>query len=112
MFVELDGLMHEVYSYDDEVGCGITYCGRFAGPWAVELGPPATCSECLSIAEQAKTLSREEVFGKVKAAAAGHVPHTVTCKACGRQATAAIAHRHQGAYIGECCWDERLRSSE
>lgn len=38
---------------------------------------------------------------------------TVTCCLCGEQRLASTAHRHQDTWIGdECCWDERLRSSE
>jgi len=37
----------------------------------------------------------------------------VPCSLCGGQAPLKTAHLHQGEYIGdECCWDERLRSSE
>jgi len=39
--------------------------------------------------------------------------HTVICKLCKKTVPAATAHLHQGEYIGdECCWDERLRSTE
>ena len=37
---------------------------------------------------------------------------TVACKFCGRAAYAHIAHLHQGGWVGECCWDERLRMTE
>lgn len=38
---------------------------------------------------------------------------TVECKFCGEQVPAATAHMHQGSYVGDdCCWDERLRSTE
>lgn len=38
---------------------------------------------------------------------------TVECSLCGRQVPSGTAHLHQDEYIGEeCCWDERLRSSE
>jgi hypothetical protein len=38
---------------------------------------------------------------------------TVTCKFCHKQTRADTAHLHQGAWVGdECCWDERLRSTE
>jgi hypothetical protein len=37
----------------------------------------------------------------------------VACKLCGEWVPADTAHLHQDAWIGdECCWDERLRSSE
>jgi hypothetical protein len=37
----------------------------------------------------------------------------VECSLCGGLAFASSAHVHQGRYIGdECCWEERLRSSE
>lgn len=38
---------------------------------------------------------------------------TVKCSLCGELCNVRTAHLHQGEYIGdECCWDERLRSSE
>ena len=37
----------------------------------------------------------------------------VTCCACLNPCLARKAHRHQGNWIGdECCWDEKLRTSE
>lgn len=37
----------------------------------------------------------------------------VRCSSCGALVPAATAHRYQGKYIGdECCWDERLRTTE
>jgi len=37
----------------------------------------------------------------------------VECSLCHRNCLKATAHRHQGKYIGdECCWDERLRTTE
>jgi hypothetical protein len=37
---------------------------------------------------------------------------TVCCVRCGKDIPADEAHLHQGDYIGECCWDERLRATE
>lgn len=35
------------------------------------------------------------------------------CKFCDRAiADLGKAHYHKGAYVGECCWDERLRVTE
>jgi hypothetical protein len=42
----------------------------------------------------------------------GFVPSTVTCSVCGNQACAGGAHLHQDKWIGECCWDEKLKASE
>jgi hypothetical protein len=40
-------------------------------------------------------------------------PSNVTCAICRQRCAARTAHLHQGQWIGdECCWDERLRSSE
>lgn len=36
----------------------------------------------------------------------------INCSICSCDTPAALAHLHQGKYIGECCWDERLRSTE
>jgi len=37
----------------------------------------------------------------------------VLCRFCQRMCRARTAHRYQGGWVGaECCWDERLRSSE
>ena len=41
------------------------------------------------------------------------VTDTVYCKFCGEPTLAAYAHLHEGECVGdECCWDERLRSTE
>ena len=37
---------------------------------------------------------------------------TVTCTLCHGPAPARLAHLHQGEWIGDECWDERLRASE
>jgi len=37
---------------------------------------------------------------------------TVCCVGCGKDVPADEAHLHQGDYWGECCWDERLKSTE
>lgn len=40
-------------------------------------------------------------------------PSNVTCSLCGEETPATTAHRHQDGWVGdECCWDERLRSTE
>lgn len=40
-------------------------------------------------------------------------PRRVRCALCGELVNKLTAHRHQGKWIGdECCWDERLRSTE
>lgn len=37
----------------------------------------------------------------------------VRCQLCGKSAPADTAHRHGNGWVGdECCWDERLRSSQ
>lgn len=36
----------------------------------------------------------------------------VECRLCGKEASATTAHLHQGKWIGVCCWDERLRTTE
>lgn len=37
----------------------------------------------------------------------------VKCKFCGKYVDANTAHLHCGEYIGdECCWDERLKTTE
>jgi hypothetical protein len=39
--------------------------------------------------------------------------YPVTCKLCGKQTSGLTAHRHDGGYVGDdCCWDERLRTTE
>lgn len=50
-----------------------------------------------------------EDAGKVTFAAA----KAVVCSVCKNEALEEKAHLHQEEWIGdECCWDERLRSSE
>lgn len=35
------------------------------------------------------------------------------CKLCRKPCAAETAHRHDGGWVGdECCWDERLKSTE
>lgn len=36
----------------------------------------------------------------------------VSCKFCGKAIPNADAYMHQSGWVGECCWDERLRSTE
>jgi len=37
----------------------------------------------------------------------------VNCSLCGNWTPADTAHLHRGKWVGdECCWDERLRSTE
>ena len=36
----------------------------------------------------------------------------VPCKFCYEFGPTEEAHLHQGDYVGECCWDERLRMTE
>jgi len=36
----------------------------------------------------------------------------VICSLCGNPTHADTAHLHQDKLIGECCWDERLRTTE
>jgi len=37
---------------------------------------------------------------------------TVICKFCNSEILTKTAHLHQGQYIGDCCWDERLKITE
>lgn len=39
-------------------------------------------------------------------------PKNVRCYLCKEEAPEATAHRHQGRWIGDCCWDERLRTTQ
>jgi hypothetical protein len=34
------------------------------------------------------------------------------CKFCGKRIPMGEAYYHQGAFVGQCCWDERLRTTE
>lgn len=48
-------------------------------------------------------------------AVVGHISQAeviVICKFCGRPTPAKTAHLHQNGWVGEECWDERLRSTE
>jgi len=41
------------------------------------------------------------------------IEDTVTCKFCHEQTPSDTAHLHDGGWVGDqCCWDERLRSTE
>ncbi len=37
---------------------------------------------------------------------------TVICHFCNNEVLSKESHLHQGYFIGECCWDERLRVTE
>lgn len=39
-------------------------------------------------------------------------PQMIMCDLCKEDTPMKTAHLHQGKYIGECCWDERLRTTE
>ncbi len=41
-----------------------------------------------------------------------HDDDQVLCRFCQRQCSASTARPYQGGWVGECCWDERLRSSQ
>jgi len=41
-----------------------------------------------------------------------HIKQSFSCKFCHRPVDPAKAHLHDGEYVGECCWDERLRATE
>lgn len=36
----------------------------------------------------------------------------ITCAMCGKETDIVTCYFHQGKYIGECCWDERLKATE
>jgi hypothetical protein len=40
------------------------------------------------------------------------VKQSIACSICGKDTDADTAHLHQGEYIGEECWDDRLHASE
>jgi len=37
---------------------------------------------------------------------------TLICNLCHNETDANKAHLHQDRFVGECCWDERLRTTE
>jgi hypothetical protein len=39
-------------------------------------------------------------------------PQMIMCDMCKEDTPANTAHLHQGKYIGECCWDDRLKTTE
>lgn len=42
----------------------------------------------------------------------GILPNEVECKFCHKSVLIGGAHRHGDGWVGECCWDERLRATE
>ena len=57
-----------------------------------------------------KALLQAAAHGK---ALDGDHSEMVVCSVCHDECAAKTAHLHQGEWIGdECCWDERLRSTE
>ena len=66
--------------------------------------------DCL---EDMLALRQAERAGSLAAVDATDLGEAVSCSLCGGHVPLKTAHLHQGEYIGdECCWDERLRSSE
>jgi hypothetical protein len=85
---------------------------REDGKWVEQGDGPLTQKDADRIAREV----RRECRVQTKVCPAGLDPNpttaTVTCKFCEKETPAAAAHIHQGGYVGECCWDERLRVTE
>jgi hypothetical protein len=68
---------------------------------------------CLYEEVENEVVSKEEADNWVLCKLILEPVHLVACGLCGKRSDAATAHRHQDGYIGDdCCWDERLRSTE
>lgn len=50
--------------------------------------------------------------GEIVNTAACDMSEFVMCSLCHKMAFLENANLHQGKWIGECCWDERLKNSE
>jgi hypothetical protein len=48
----------------------------------------------------------------IGAYSAGFFNNPIRCKLCDAPVDVFSAHLHRGHYIGACCWDERLRTTE
>lgn len=84
----------------DKPGC----IGRFIGPRMTK----AQMMFYLDAFEEGcqEVMRPEIIMEKLKDVA-------VTCKFCGKWTQASTAHRHEDGWVGDdCCWDERLRSTE
>jgi hypothetical protein len=70
-----------------------------------------TSNETISTNRMDKVIRIEYIISKIRAF--NNKAESIKCSICGNLCNTKAAHLHQGEYIGdECCWDERLRSSE
>lgn len=95
---------------------------------AVRTAPEKTVRECLrrialeAFVDEDGTLNADKELGAdfisevvLHLEAAGlrpDEPASVVCRVCGEPTDAATAHLHQGGWIGDECWDDRLKASE
>ena len=61
---------------------------------------------------KAAILSAEAIKQTARALEEEEVCLDYYCKCCTKKIDLDDAHLHQGEYVGECCWDERLRTTE
>jgi len=76
--------------------------------WVVEPFNPDTCPGCVCKKRMAECRRKLNASYRRR-----HGQEHITCKLCGDDCDPDTAHLHEGRWIGDdCCWDERLKSTE
>jgi hypothetical protein len=57
-------------------------------------------------------LKISELTEKINLARVRAKARMVRCQFCSKRVPVLTAHRHSGKWVGECCWEERLRVTE
>lgn len=86
------------------------------------IGDEAALDYVVSRCKEMEMLMRREeaIYAKAKGNKRKPAPvkktrgkaETVPCSLCGRQRSIMRVHLHRGTYIGNCCWDDRLKTTE
>ena len=70
------------------------------------------CAICRQLRSR-RMAALTQILAKAQMAAQGSLPYPqeVMCMFCHNKTPAGTAHLYQGDWIGDCCWDERLRTT-
>jgi hypothetical protein len=85
---------------------------KFADCTAIDGDPVVTMDETGALHGLESATEFWVIYAAARKLIADSATAAVKCVTCHKDAPAATAHLHQGKWIGECCWDERLRSTE
>ena len=97
----LTGRKFKVESTRADGVCLSDESGRLCVPWVRQNTPVSQWMDGVRLGYEIAKAKYRRLDGNVE------------CCMCGRQVPEETAHLHQDKWIGDnCCWDERLRSSE